>query len=183
MIRRLFLGIPVSEEIRQKAADVAIALQNTDADIVLVKDFHFTLAFLGNIDDRTLSEIVEKINTIQQNSFQITLHGVGVFPDFQHPRVVWIGVNSSALTELMKKTNLPLKDIVKDSRDEVPHLTIARVKSEKNKEKLQAVLNTFKNKGFGTMLVNSFFLYESTLTPSGPIYNVVHRFTLKSGKE
>lgn len=183
MIHRLFLGIPVSEEVRQKAAEVAIAVRNTNADTVLVKDFHFTLAFLGNVDDRNIPAIIEKIKTIQQYSFWIKLHGVGVFPDFDNFRVIWIGVKDSALNELMRKINIILSDINANSRDEVPHLTIARVKSEKNKEKLQALLNTVKNKDCGTMIINSFFLYESTLTPQGPIYNVIHQFSLKPVKK
>lgn len=178
MIRRLFLSIPVSEEIRQQATTVAAAIKDTNADLVLVKDFHFTLAFFGDVDDHKIPAIITTLKTIHQSSFQVKLHGVGIFPDFQHLRVIWIGVKDSALTALMKKIKLLLKNSIKDSHDEVPHLTIARVKSTKNKEKLQAVLQQLKNKDFGTMTINSFFLYESTLTPAGPIYTVVQEFPL-----
>ena len=52
-----------------------------------------------------------------------------------------------------------------------PHLTIGRVKSAKNKEKLLDIIEKYKYKKFSEILINSIKLKKSELTSKGPIYS------------
>lgn len=92
--------------------------------------------------------------------------------------VVWIGAEGFVLPKLMNAVNERLDHIRHNEHEEVPHLTIARVKSGRGREEMKKWLNKNKDKDFGKMLVDKFFLYESELTAEGPKYKIVKSFNL-----
>ena len=60
----------------------------------------------------------------------------------------------------------------------IPHLTVLRIKSEKNHLLLQTAIKPWQNVEFGTLRVDKLILYESILTPIGPKYTVLKEFKL-----
>lgn len=66
------------------------------------------------------------------------LKGIGVFPNKKYIRVIWIGVdNPEYFIKLQKKLDIEFNKIGFDlERDYVPHLTIGRVKTARNKDRL-----------------------------------------------
>lgn len=179
-MKRLFVAIPISEEVKAKIKPALAGLQITGADLNLVslENIHFTLKFLGNVDENKIKEIEEKLSALEQAHFSIKIKNVGVFPSYERIKVIWIGAESPELIPLMKKINQELNYIRNEDQEEISHLTIARVKSGKNKEALKAYLQTIQNQEFGEMVVNHFVLYESELTPADPIYQVLKEFKL-----
>ena len=61
----------------------------------------------------------------------------------------------------MKNADQLLDEYRQNEHEEVPHLTVARVKSAKNKELLRGTLEEVKNESFGEMIINKLVLYES----------------------
>lgn len=182
-MKRLFVAVPVSEEIVKKIKTVADDLSQTGADLKLVSlsHFHFTLKFLGEVKESHIPEISEKVGKIAQENrkFELTVKGVGVFPDLNKVNVVWIGVEDSVLASVMKALEKELSYVRKNEHEgEIAHLTIARVKSAKSKDKIQELVRKNKETNFGKMPVDKLILYESELTPEGPIYKVVKEFSL-----
>ncbi len=182
-MKRLFVAVPVSEEVKDKIKSVVDELSKTGADLKLVslENLHFTFKFLGNVEDGKIPEIENKLQKIAESyaQFEIKVKGVGVFPSLERINVVWIGVEDSSLAALMKIVNKDLDYVKKnDHEEEIPHLTIARVKTGRNKEKVQELVKRFENTEFGKMLVDKLILYESELTPEGPVYKVVKEFKL-----
>ena len=182
-MKRLFLGIPVSEEVKTKVQVFYDALQEIGADLNLVSfdNLHFTVKFLGSVDDNKIPEIVEKMNDLVStfSSFSLKLQGTGAFPSEEKINVIWIGLKDERLIALIKATNEVLDYIhQEDYAETVPHLTIARVKSAKNKKQLQKVLQKFQHQEFGGMLIDKIVLFESLLTPQGPVYQKVAEFLL-----
>ena len=172
---RLFIGVPVSEEIKEIVKPLYQKLNETDAilNLVPLDNLHFTIKFLGDTDK--VEEIKEKLSTIKQSSFKISLKNVGCFPSLERIRVVWVGTDSKEIISLMKETDNLLNYIKKnDFEKEVAHLTIARVKSGELKE----FVEEFSKTDFGEMLVNKFVLYESVLTSEGLIYKIIKEFKL-----
>ncbi|MEK6900940.1 MAG: 2'-5' RNA ligase family protein, partial [Nanoarchaeota archaeon] len=68
-------------------------------------------------------------------------------------------------------------DIRKEEREDVPHVTLLRVKSGRKQGKLQHLLQKVQKLRFGKMMIDRVVLYESHLLPEGPVYKVVKEFT------
>jgi 2'-5' RNA ligase len=58
------------------------------------------------------------------------------------------------------------------------HLTIGRMKSAKNKNKVKETIEEFEDVEIGEMEVDRIILKKSTLTPQGPIYEDLTIFEL-----
>ena len=182
-MKRLFVAVPVSGEVKDRIKPVLAELSETAADLKLVSFFnlHFTLKFLGDIAEEKIPVIKKKLQKIADdyNTVEVRIKGVGVFPSLEKINVIWIGLEGSSLVPLMKAVNKELGDVKKNGlEEEIPHLTIARVKTGRGKEKLQEFVKSFEKKEFGTMMADKLILYESELTPEGHIYRKVIEFKL-----
>ncbi len=177
-MKRLFIAVPISEEVKKKIKLLILELQESGADLKLVsmENLHFTLKFLGDVDESKISEIVEKLSLLKQDSFSISLRGVGAFPSLERINVIWVGIESVELIPLMKKINHSLNYLRKEEHEKTPHLTIARVKSGKDKEKLQKSVEKYKKTLFGEMRVDKIVLFESELGKEGPKYTLIKEF-------
>ncbi len=183
MIKRLFVAVPVSEEVRERIKVIYQQLKETGADLNLVslENLHFTIKFLGEVEESKITEIAEKIKTFVNNHkpFSVKIKGIGAFSNENQIKVIWMGANDFQLISLIKDFNKELNYLRKNEQKEIPHLTIARVKSEKNKEKLSALIKKFADENFGEMVVEKLILYESKLTQAGPHYTLLSEWKLK----
>jgi 2'-5' RNA ligase len=59
-----------------------------------------------------------------------------------------------------------------------PHLTLARVRNIVNKEKVLEGLEKYEKVDLGKFLVSSIQTIESKLSPTGPVYTVLHKSKL-----
>jgi len=177
-MKRLFVAVPISREIKEKIISLIQKLRNTEADLksVSLENLHFTLKFLGKVEEDKIPEIVAKVMEIPSKPFSISLQGMGVFPSLERIKVVWAGINGPELISLIKKINQSLNYIRRGEHEESPHLTLARVKSGKNEEKLQRLVEKYKNTLFGEMRVEKMILYESELGKAGPKYTKIKEF-------
>ena len=181
MMKRLFIGIPVSAN--DEISELITRLKSIDAALSLVPadNLHFTLKFLGGVDESKIAELEAKLESIlkTEKKFEISLEGVGVFPDLQYLKVIWIGSKTKQLNLILGKIHACLSYIRKEDYNDIPHLTIARVKSGKNKFELQEIVSDFKDKLFGRMMVDRVVLYESVLTEKGSVYKIEKEFKLR----
>jgi len=63
---------------------------------------------------------------------------------------------------------------LKNDKPFVPHITLCRIKSIKDKEKLREKLSKWQNINFSFPL--EVYLYKSTLTKKGPIYEKIYKY-------
>ena len=87
---------------------------NIDAKAILPEQIHFTLQFIGEIDDISKEKIVNAINRIEFSKFEITLEGIGAFPRTKSPRVIWIGVDKAGgelISALASQVNTKLSEL------------------------------------------------------------------------
>lgn len=183
---RSFIAIKIDESLKDKMTEVQSKLSKSCADVKWVEreNLHITLKFLGDVSLKKLKEVKSCLNEILPNekSFKISFSKVGYFPNINNPRVVWIGTENGGekLISLSKKIedNFCKIGFKKEDREFKPHLTIGRVKSGYNKDKLKNGINNFCNLEFGEMTVDKIYLMKSTLTPKGPIYEVLEEFIL-----
>ncbi|MEK6969852.1 MAG: RNA 2',3'-cyclic phosphodiesterase [Nanoarchaeota archaeon] len=183
MTKRLFVAVPVSKEVQERIKAIYQPLKNTGADLKFVplENLHFTVKFLGDVEESKITELVEKIKTFvsNRNRFSVDLKGVGAFLNNNSIKVIWVGADNPNLISLIKDLDKELDCLKKNEQEEIPHLTIARVKSEKNKEKLADFIKKFATENFGSIVVEKLILYESKLTREGPNYTLLGEWDLK----
>jgi 2'-5' RNA ligase len=149
-------------------------------------NIHLTLKFLGNTDPDRIPGIQNKLTEALASfePFQLSLDSTGVFPNTKNPRVLWIGLKDEeeSLNPLQTtiKNALESMGFPKEQKTFSPHLTLARIKSPKGKEKLKDELDAVNQEGIDPhpFEVDEIHLYESQLTPKGSIYTVLANFKL-----
>lgn len=180
---RSFLAFDIdSEEVKKKLAHAQKLLLQTGADLKLVEtqNIHITIRFLGNITSNKVETIHQHMKTTQFSPFNVQIKGIGAFPNIDYPRVVWAGITEGA-TELRAVFNqlepkLRQSGFEPDPKGFSAHLTIARVRSGRNKAQLAKFLNEYANHEFGSIRAECLLLKQSDLTPNGPIYSTLREF-------
>ena len=186
---RAFLAAEIDEELKEKIYNVQKELREADAPVKYVEphNLHFTFKFFGEIDDERSREIVSMVESKVQDysPFEISIKGVGIFPNPRYIRVVWLGVEDS---EPFSRLQMAMdEDFVKlgfkKERSYVPHLTIGRVRGAKNKDALLSKINELKEVEIGKIRIKKLLLKESVLKSDGPVYTTVKEFDLKSQED
>ena len=179
-VMRLFIAIEIPEDIRKKLA----SLQAKIGDVGKVKwveteNIHLTLKFLGETD--ALDEIKESLEKVKCRKFTSAVSGFGVFPNESYIRVIWAGMEPrKSIDELHEEIDDSLSHLgfPKDQKFH-PHLTLGRVRSVSDKEKLKSAVDELKViEKIGEFKIEKFKLKKSTLTPKGPVYEDVAIFNL-----
>jgi 2'-5' RNA ligase len=180
---RSFLAFDIdNESILKRMVDVQNLLANAGADLKLVepKNIHVTLRFLGDITLPMVERIFEEMKKVQFIPFDVKIHGVGAFPNVRYPRILWAGITQGAdqLRSVFEQLEPRLRGLgfAPDSKGFSPHLTIARVRSGRNKAELANFIGDNVNYEFGVLRAGCLRLKRSDLTPRGPIYSTLKEF-------
>src|SRR4051812_24779289 len=135
-IVRLFLAINLTPEVRHTIAEAAAPLKAIAPELSWVNEdkIHLTVKFLGEQPEEMAATVTEAMRSVgtRNRAIDVEIGGVGAFPNFRRPRVVWIGVTPDPKLELLhhdvesacESLGLPV-----DGKPFRPHLTLARVKS------------------------------------------------------
>jgi 2'-5' RNA ligase len=175
---RLFLAINLPDELKKQLFEMAQPLKDF-GKLKLVEEgnIHLTLKFLGEVKESEVSDLTEDLRSVKFESFPVTLRGVGVFPNKNYIRVVWVGCGkgSEEIITLHNGLETALRGFKKD-RDFHPHATIARVKFPEDTHGLIKFIEENSSKEFGKSKAESFDLMKSELGSEGPKYGVVESF-------
>ena len=177
---RLFVAINIPPELKDSIAEVQKYLPSEGIKPVRPESIHITLKFLGEVSN--MDGVLDALKRVEENAFDVRVHGVGVFPNRSRIQVIWVGCEGEFLPLVESIENvLAEAGFPKEKRDFHPHITIARVKwlNENGKKRILKLLDDMKDKEFGKFRSHSFSLMKSTLTPKGPIYEEVKEFGLR----
>lgn len=180
---RSFMAFDMDNEaVLRKITDAQNLLVKTRADLKLVKpeNIHVTMRFLGNITLPMVEKVFEEMKKVQFIPFDVKIQGVGVFPHLRYPRVVWVGITEGAdqMRSIFSQLEPRLRKLgfTPDSKGFSPHLTIARVKSGRNKVELVECISENADCEFGVIRAGCLRLKRSNLTPKGPVYSTLKEF-------
>ncbi len=173
------MAVDIPDSVREHLSFVQRSINGFDSNVRFVhpKNFHLTLNFLGNMDS---DDVISLLRKVSFESFSLRLSGIGFFPSRDSPRVLWVGfVDNDSLFDLQRKIDL----FFKPDKSFKPHITIARIKKHFSDDKLFSFLKLVDNISVKPLSfkVRSFKLYKSTLTPLGPIYEVLESFSANDG--
>jgi len=178
---RSFVAVDLDDpQIRERIVNAQKDLAQTGAELKLVEPeiMHFTLRFLGEIPQETVQAVKEILSNIRFHPFEISFSGLGTFPSPTRINVVWVGMNQGQeqLKGIFQQLEPKLREIglPPDNKGFSPHLTIARVKSGRNRGALSEAVAKMRGLQFGSMPARYVRLKKSTLTPKGPIYTTIH---------
>lgn len=172
---RAFLAVPLDETLRAAVHRAVEDLRGAGADVAWVapENFHVTLQFLGEVPDDVQLDF-----SPPGPPFEVELAGIGMFGD----RVVWAGVRGAVdrLADLARRAAEAGERIgvPREDRPWSAHVTVGRVKSRKNLDRLRARAERWKEQRFGAWAVRACVLMRSLLTPRGAVYSVVNEFPL-----
>jgi len=186
---RTFIAIELPKEIKTALSRLQEQLKKSEADVNWVEpqNIHLTLKFLGERDYKKISIISAITEEIVQDKAQFTasITSIGAFPSINSPRVIWAGINkgdaqikeiAAELEEKIAKAGIP-----KEDRPFSSHITIGRMRSVKNLDKLIQEINKIAA-GFDKQnlefSVKSITLFKSTLSSKGPTYEVLKEASL-----
>ena len=171
---RTFISIDLPEEVKKEVKKIQDKLPEFDGKKAELENLHLTLKFLGEIDDDKVEEVKERLNKIKFGKFPVAMDRIGVFSD-NFVKIIWLHLNGC--NELQKEIDKRLKGLFEPEKRFMSHLTIARVKSVKNKKEFLEKLKRIK---IPTMkfIIDKFKLKKSILNPEAPIYEDIEVYDL-----
>jgi 2'-5' RNA ligase len=175
---RAFIAIGLPEYVLHGIGKVQAGLKQSDLKIKWVRktSVHLTLKFLGDIPLQQVGQIGTALQRAVRGlrPFSLSGRGVGVFPDFRRPRVVWTGISGDveSLQEVYAAVEHALKaeGFAGERRPFRAHLTVGRIKGPINKQLLRSALAEQEAFETDPFKVASVILYQSTLQPQGAVY-------------
>lgn len=200
---RTFVAIELDDAARQIVGRLARQLEKANDSLATASSdqSHLTLCFLGEVDlndqhrvSRTVSQVFGSIG-----SFTLDLQGLGAFPHWNDPRVVWLGVREPGVTvdhlseaarerlgsaaycpnlvELQQALVDRFEDqqFFPDTKPYRPHITLGRVAGGKGQRKVGVSdsIRTQCDQGLGQLTVSEVKVLSSERTSSGPVYRTI----------
>jgi len=153
-------------------------------DWVPANKLHLTLKFLGGAEGGQVEQLVRAADHVaaRHRPFELTLGGVGAFPNFRRPRVVWLGVESEPRLELLHHdVEVAAADAgyELDGRPFRPHITLARVREHLPVERARTLARTARAISYSAVVfVDRLTLFDSATGESGAHYRQLHVATL-----
>lgn len=183
---RIFIAVNIPESIRNEVFNLQKILRDNNGDIKWVRpeSMHITLKFLGNVQEDRIDDIGICIKDAvkQVSPFNVLIKGTGAFPNDRRPRVLWVGIKNeekilSVLAERIDRS-LGKLDFKMEGRKFSAHLTLGRVRSLKNINKIIRIMHT---EGFNSsaFTVHEVIIVKSELKPDGAVYTILKRIKLE----
>lgn len=179
---RTFVALPVyNNQARRFLSQCCHALQAGQPDVKWVAEnhYHLTLRFLGDIEPRLVDEVRGAVDQVARKapSLETILELPGAFPGLNRPQTLWMGVRDSgrqiAILEKELSDRLAELGFVPDRKPFHPHITLGRMRSPRGADSLRKALETWSLKDVCPCRFDQLVLFESQLTPAGPVYSAL----------
>ena len=166
---RLFTAIDIPEDVMEGVRSLLKRLKPlATLSWSGVENLHITTKFIGEWPEERLREMeLALAATPAPGPIEITVRGLGWFPNERRPRVFWAGIDGGeplralarATEQAVARLGVPVEE-----RAYSPHLTLARIKEAVPLDALRKALQALPSEcgfDFGSFQASSFFLYLS----------------------
>ncbi len=187
---RLFVAVNLPETARREAHAAAAPLRAGEfpARWLPAESLHITLQFLGEVEPAAAEAIGAALEAAVRSarSFDLWLGGYGAFPDLEHPRVVWLGVERHPALELLAndvaRVLAPL-GFAPELRPFAPHVTLGRARRGAHAARWAGLAERLDALDHAAMMrVESVDLMESVPGAGGSSYRLLRRAPLSAGE-
>ena len=186
---RAFISVDFSEKsIQENIRNLQNEIKSSEAHLRLVNPniLHITLEFLGDITENQVRIVKNVLDELEFNSMKLNVSNPNVLPDENYIRVVYCELDGDIepLKEIQRALRKKLREngFRVDKRPFKPHLTIARVKSARNRKELIRVIKQLSEVSCGIQEIKSITLKQSILKPEGPQYTKLHEVHAKTNQ-
>ena len=175
------IGLNALRAVAEEQSGLRRRVGERGADVrwVAPQNLHVTIRFLGQVTEPMVAAIQDGLEPVVRTiaPFEVTAAGLGVFPDEQHPRVVWVGLRDEGalgrlydgISEVLVGMGFNL-----DAKPFRSHVTIGRVEGG-DFAALAACLAESGERAYGAFTVREIVCYRSDLRPSGADYHMLWR--------
>lgn len=180
---RLFTALDISEEARAALVAMMDGFRPAAPFRWSPPDnLHITTKFIGDWPPERYDDLRKALTCIPcVGPIEISISGLGWFPNPHIPRVLFAGIAASAgLAELHRRTDAACASIgiVPETKKFSPHLTLARIKSAEGVAEARRRIAALPPADFGRFTARQFYLYESVPGPHGSEYAKLEEFPL-----
>lgn len=182
---RSFLAFDIPPNVKKTLGRLIADFSKKETGVrwIEAENLHVTMKFFGDVDeDLLLGDISKAIQGVTDGLKPVTLScsGVGVFPNWRYPRIIWAGflgdVDPVLAMHDRLETALSGFSLKRDERAFRLHLTIGRAKELKSTGLLMQLINDLGPIEFGRVVIDRFTLYKSVLTRKGSVYTALKVF-------
>lgn len=132
----LFFAIELHDDLRGALHHAVAPLRAAEPDLAWVRPekLHLTMKFLGEVNEEAVETLARAAGAVAVNHrpLDLTLGGIGAFPNFRRARVVWMGVASEPRLELLHhdlEVACGEAGFEVEGRPFRPHITLGRVRA------------------------------------------------------
>ena len=185
---RLFLAINLSSDVRRELHDTTLSLRDCAPEVGWVAEarLHLTVKFLGEQPSERVDEITAALSATaaRHRHLSMTVGGIGAFPNFRRPRVVWVGVAHDARLELLHhdlEVAFERIGFEVEGRPFRPHITLGRIRTPLPDDRRRELSRAARRIDFQMELdVRTIELMASNLTAAGAAYTTLGSAALRS---
>jgi len=183
---RTFIALPLPSEVISAMASIQGQLIASGAEVKwdTAEKFHITLKFLGTTESSLIPEITKQLGISIGSfpAFELAYVKLGGFPNVDRPRVVWIGTSENQqilrLQHQVERVCISF-GFAKEDRPFHAHITLGRVKGNRNLERLTASLKSITFQPLLARCTEVHFV-RSELRPTGSVYTLLNSIPLVS---
>jgi len=182
---RTFLAIDPPEAVRQEIGRIQEQLKRTVQGMirwVRPAGIHLTLKFFGDITGADIARIADAVKPEAATAAPLDMQvkTIGVFPDLNRPRVVWLGMAGDvdrllALQKVLDRRFMAL-GFPREDRPFRAHLTLGRIKTSKGLIGLARAVEQGAATEAGSFQARGLILFKSELKPAGALYTKLAEF-------
>ena len=176
---RAFVAIELPEKVQGDIRNLQRAFASHRLDIRWVKpvNLHLTIKFLGDIDPSDTQTLGRMLSDAAASypMFELLPQGLGIFPNIRRPRILWTGI--AGQTHILRSVWKSVEDALvplgfgTEKRPYKGHLTIGRIKTHMDPDRLVTALRTHQDFVSEPFLVKRLVLFKSELQANGPVYS------------
>ena len=185
---RLFLAIPLPDELRAEVARRAEALRSQLPRGTWVRPgaMHLTLRFFGEREPERAAAIEEALRhpVAGVPEFDLRVARVGAFPQRSRPQVIWLGLEESpGLAFLYGRISSTLSGVGEppENRPFRGHVTLLRCKARFGRADFERIESDLARLTGERIPVREVTLFESHLGPGGARHEALARLPLAAG--
>ena len=172
---RAFIALAVPDDTAER---LWLARRGAPGRVVARENFHLTLMFLGEVAEPALEDVHLELQAVSAAPVTVTVTGAGAFG--ATPRAIYAAVaDTPELSHLQAKIAQAARraGLNIEKRRFVPHITLTRLRAS-DADAARRYLAGVSALQAAPFTARAFTLFQSTLTPKGPVYEALTRYPL-----